>query len=103
MERDKFDAVIRNGGASLSEALHMLREKAEHVIAEQVEAMKERGEAVELGEDELRLLKAYRAFKCRSRPGSRFSWTTPDEAGIVIPESPCLIIDPRAAGTEVSG
>lgn len=95
MESEKFDRLITSAGRDLS-ALGPLIEKAEHFIAEQMEAMKERGEAVELSDDELRLVKAYQSFKARSPGGSVFSWQTPpSENEIVLPPIPSLLVDPR--------
>lgn len=95
MEADKFERLVENAGGELAAKFDMLREKAECFVHKQVEEMKQRGEAVELGEDELRLLKAYRAFKARSQPGAVFSWSTPVDSAIVVPSEPCLIVDPR--------
>jgi len=95
MESEKFPELIQAAGGSLAEKMNLMREKAEHFIAEHVEVMKEQGKAVELGEDELRLLTAYRAFKNRSPSGAVFSWKIPTPEGIVIPTEPCLIQDPR--------
>ena len=99
MESEKFPQLIREAGASLADKIGALTEHAEHFIAKQVEVMKERGDAVELGEDELRLLKAYRGFKARNPANAVFSWRTPDEPGIVLPEAPSLIVDPREVCT----
>lgn len=95
MQADQFERLINQEGSHLASQVKMLREKAEHLIAEHVEALKERGEAFELSEDESRLLMAYRAFKSRSPSGAVFSWKTPEENGIVLPISPSLIVDPR--------
>lgn len=98
MQNDKFPELIAAAGGNMADRLGAMREHAEHFIAKQVEAMKESGQAVELGDDELRLLKAYRAFKARSAPGTVFAWTTPNDGGIVLPpDLPSLLVDPREA------
>ena len=75
--------------------VHALKEHAEHAAFQAVNKLVEDGRAVELSDDEMDMIKAYRRFVARSRPGKRFKWTTPTEPSLVIPEAPSLIIDPR--------
>ena len=58
MNSDRCEQLVRHAGAKLSKELAAQFEKAEHLIAEEVESMKERGEVMVLGEDEERLLTA---------------------------------------------
>ena|SRR3990167_9845135 len=95
MQPEKYDQAIENVGSRLSDQLNILREKAEFLIAEEFEVAKERGDAVELGEDELRLLKAYRSFKARSPSNSVFLWRTPVEWSFAVPVEFSLLVDPR--------
>lgn len=66
-------------------------ELADEVVAGKVE----RGEAYELTDDEERMLRAYRGFCARSRPGETFKWRCPEASTIVLPAEPSLIVDPR--------
>ena len=95
MQAEKFDDLVENAGESLASRFGLLREKAEHMIAEQVEVMKEQGKAYELSDDEIRLLKAYRRFVARAAAGQVFSWYVPHEVGIVLPPDVSIIVDPR--------
>lgn len=99
MNQDKFPELISTAGDSLHKNLNVLREKAEHFIAEQLEVMKEEEKIVDLKDDELDMIKAYQAFKNRSKPGSIFHWTTPVINELVFPVNPTLIIDPREVST----
>lgn len=94
---EKFAEMTEAVGERLADQFNVLREKAEHFIAEEIESMKDRGDAIELTTDELAMIKAYRAFLDRSPVGSVFSWRQSfiDRPGIVVPQEPSLIIDPR--------
>lgn len=48
-------------------------------------------------EDEKAMLEAYRRFICRSEPGAVFSWRSPTDRTIVVPEVGSLIIHPNEA------
>lgn len=72
-----------------------LREHAEHFAKLTVEKMVDQGTAIELTDDEERMLKAYRGFRQRNASGV-FSWAMEDtKLAFVVPEAPNLIIDPR--------
>ena len=77
------------------EELGTLREHAEHFASQQVESMIERGDAIELSDDEIDMVKAYRRFDARSAPGSMFQWRTSPKESIVIPDEPSLLVHPR--------
>jgi hypothetical protein len=75
--------------------LSKLQEHAEHFACDAMERMVEQGDAIELTDDEGRLLKSYRQFVTRSKPGAVFSWRSLDDsAKIVTPEDPSFIVDP---------
>ena len=95
MNSEKFPTLERRATDSMTEKLNTLREHAEHFVAQQVEAMKASGEAMELSSDEERLLRAYRGFVTRSKPGAVFSWES-SKAGpqIVTPADVSIIRDP---------
>jgi len=95
MNVEKFQPLIENAGAELSSITKLFREKAEFLVAEQLEVMKEEGSVLEMSEDEIDLIKAYRRFKERSKPGSVFGWKSPIDSKIVIPNQVSLLVDPR--------
>ena len=97
---EKFEAMTEAAGGKLAEQFGMLREKAEFLIAEEMQVMKERGAVIDLGEDELAMLKSYRAFLARSKPGAVFSWRPSfTEPVFLLPSDPVLIRDPREVST----
>ena len=57
--------------------------------------MKASGEAMEWSADEERLLRAYRGFVTRTKPGTVFSWESPKATSqIVTPADVSIIRDP---------
>jgi hypothetical protein len=95
MESEKIEDVKSVVIEEMKQHLGTLREHAEHFANRAIASKIESGEAFELSEDEIRLLKSYRAFVLRSKPKSVFSWVTPDSNELVLPAEPCLIQDPR--------
>lgn len=97
---EKFAEMAEAAGGRFAEELNVLREKAEHFIAEEMQVMKERGDAVDLTPDELAMIKAYRNFVAKTPAGTAFpafSWRPSflDQPGIVFLQEPTLIVDPR--------
>ncbi len=80
---------------SLREQLGTLREHAEHFAVQAVDEMVDKGTAIELSDDEERMLRAYRAFRQRNSSGV-FSWQMPEDKSLIteLPE-PALLRDPR--------
>jgi hypothetical protein len=79
----------------LRDQLDTLREHAEHFAVEAVDEMIDKGTAIELTEDEERMLQAYRVFRQRNSEGV-FSWQMPVDKSLIteLPE-PALLRDPR--------
>lgn len=100
MNTEKFAELESKASESLVSRMQALREQADQVIHEQVETMKASGAALELSDDEERMLRAYKAFVRRTKPGAVFSWKTPVvPAAIVTPDDVSIILDPQ----DVSG
>jgi len=99
MTPEKLGCLESGIADRLKEQLGTLQEHAEHFAHRQVEKMIEEEQAIQLTEDEERLLKSYRAFVSRSIPGAVFSWKSPEEAKLVIPETRALLRDPREMST----
>lgn len=95
MQSEKFDDLRESISEDMKAHLGTLREHAEHFAAQQVERMLTEGSALELSEDEERMLRAYRSFCSRSAPCSIFSWRSPDNQQLVLPSAPSLLVDPR--------
>lgn len=91
--------LIQSDIAKSLEGLDILREYAKHfahrVIAKKIDT----GKVLELTEDEIRMIKAYRQFVARSQPGKKFKWLTSNEQNIVIPPDAAFFQDPRDVST----
>lgn len=86
---------LRSELCELLEDRGTMGEVAEHFAAQQVEKMVEDGDAIELSEDEIRMLKEYRRYRETNASGV-FSWQFSDEQPtFVVPDEPSLLIDPR--------
>lgn len=97
MQREGFEELQSLATIKLHEKFGLFKEHVEHLVNQSIEEKIDKEEAVVLSEDEERMLKEYRRFKCRSKPGDIFKWQTPEnDIKIVTPEEPSLILDPRA-------
>jgi hypothetical protein len=76
-----------------------LQEHAEHIVNQELIARADSGEILELSDDEIDLLKAYRQFVATHNPGSTFGWCTPPipKDTVVLPDQGVtgIIQDPR--------
>lgn len=96
MNSEKFERLQDSSAQQLAEKFKAMKEHAEHIVNQRIEAMKSTGEAYELSEDEERMIRAYRSFVTRMRPGAIFSWETPRRnLGIVTPADVSIIRDPQ--------
>lgn len=93
MQSDKLHDVERTVADSLMSELSTLREHAEHFAHQTMDAMVETGDAIELSEDEERLLRSYRQF-CEQNTTGVFSWQKPADEGLIIPTHD-MLVDPR--------
>jgi hypothetical protein len=97
MQQDKLDEVNELAVSALHKDFGVLKEHAEHFVNESLLKKVEEDEAMVLSEDEERMLREYRRFITRSKPGAIFKWqTSEDNTKLVLPEEPCLIQDPRS-------
>ena len=101
MNQEGFEKLEKSSATTLVDRFAALREQAEQVVAERVEALKATGDAIELSDEEIRMIRAYRRFVSRTKPGGVFSWRSRDatENKIVTPGDVSIILDPQ----EVSG
>jgi hypothetical protein len=84
MQRETLDELREDclGNVSGLFAETLLRQKLDNLVEEE--------KAIELTDDEMRMLKAY-----RSSTKEIFSWRRPKPEGIVLPTEPTLLVDPR--------
>ena len=60
-----------------------------------------RGNPIELSEDEIRMVQAYRRFVATHAPGDAFGWQSPiDDHSIILATAPQLLADPREVTIE---
>lgn len=70
--------------------------EARHAITTELEAMKSKDQILMLSNEEERMLRAFRAFRLRCKPGGVFKWQThPENEGVVLAEEIGLIADPQ--------
>lgn len=97
-ERLKESAVEsierRSMSSAMKDAIRKLEAKA--IVDETVQAMKERGEAFELTEEEEKMLVAFRRFKLRMRKdGEVFTWQSRKPEGVQIVQDTAEIVHPN--------
>jgi hypothetical protein len=99
MESQKFEQLENNLSAELERRATSLERKleAQKLAALEVERMKAAGEAHEITDEEIRMIRSLRRFKATCKPGDVFKWQTRPVEGIVItPENaPAMIVDPQ--------
>lgn len=70
--------------------------EARRAIATELGAMKSKDQILMLSNEEERMLRAFRAFRLRCKPGAVFKWQThPENDGVVLAEETGLIADPQ--------
>lgn len=92
MNRDGIERLTEDVAHGMAGLLHS--EAAELFADQAVSQMVDDGMAIELTDDEERLLKAYRQFRC-SNNGGVFKWRVESERQLIVPTTPVLIQDPR--------
>jgi hypothetical protein len=97
MEGTKFEQLESNLSAEIERRATTLERKLEAQIlaAREVERMKAEGEAHEISDEEVRMIRALRRFKARCKPGGVFKWQTRPIEGVTIHEDTSLIQDPQ--------
>jgi hypothetical protein len=91
------EETLKRLTSRLDNKMRVLKEHAEHAVESELEIRKNQGEYFVLSEDEIDMLKAYRAFRTKKKPGSVFSWRTlpANKAEIIVPTEPVLVQHPQ--------
>jgi hypothetical protein len=99
MNSEKFSDLEVTSAAALEKFATTLDRKLEarEVVRQTMEDLKRAGEALELSDEEIRLLQELRKFKASCKPGAVFKWQTqPSQpGGVIIGEDTALIEDPQ--------
>lgn len=69
--------------------------EAQKVIHSEIEAMRAEDKILALTEEEERMLRAFRGFKARTKPGGVFKWQTRKGDTVVAAPETALIADPQ--------
>jgi len=84
----------RSMSAAMKDAIRKLEAKA--IVDETVQAMKDRGEAFELTDEEEKMLLAFRRFKLRMRKdGEVFTWQSRKPEGVQVVSETAEIVHPN--------
>lgn len=84
------------GLESLFKREMMLQLGAKEAVMREIEAMRSEDKILELTDEEERMLRSFRAFRLRCKPGGVFKWQTrPEAAPLIESESTGLIQDPQ--------
>jgi hypothetical protein len=90
MQEQKIDELEERSSQRLEELQQAITRKleAQSVIHSEIEAMRREDKILALTEEEERMLRAFRGFKARTKPGGVFKWQTrPDEAVVLAPDT----------------
>ena len=98
MQENKFNELTQRAAAA--EKLDALRHmEATSRVSRVIEEMKAEGKAIELSEEEERMLRSFRRFKLRMRKdGEVFKWQTRRPEGIQSAPETAFILDPQEVG-----
>jgi hypothetical protein len=105
MQSEKFneleDRSVREMAcaARAAELMDIVRQlEVRTTVCDQIEAMKAEGKALELSDEEIKLLKAFRRFKLRMRRDQEiFQWIADRPAGVEVAAETAEIISPAEA------
>ncbi len=97
MQSEKYDEL--ESRASLSNELDAIKKlEARARVHQEIELMKTEGKALELSDEEERMLHSFRRFKLRMRKhGEVFTWQTRRVEGVQLVEDTAEIIHPNEA------
>jgi len=90
MQRETFSELRERSLKTLEKYGVPSFDKLKPFIEDEINTLVEEEKAIELTDDEMRMLKAY-----RSSTKEAFSWRRPEPEGIVLPVEPTLLVDPR--------
>lgn len=100
MDARKFTELEERASAKAEFGDAVRRLEAGEHVRDVIEQMKQEGKALELSDEELRMLRSFRAFKVRTRKdGEVFKWQTRRPEGIQPAPERVFITDPQ----DVSG
>jgi len=94
MQLEKFDE-LENRASRIGEldAIKMLEARAR--VHQEIQSMKAEGKALELSDEEERMLHSFRRFKLRMRKhGEVFTWQTRKPEGVQLVEETAEILHP---------
>ncbi len=94
MERAKFEELEdRASNIGQLDAIKMLEARAR--VHQEIESMKAEGKALELSDEEERMLHSFRRFKLRMRKhGEVFTWQTRKPEGVQLVKETANILHP---------
>lgn len=83
--------------AALCDSVDVVKKlEAKSRVHGELEAMKAEGKAIELSDEEVKLLQSFRRFRLRMRKTSEmFTWQTRKPEGVVLVEETALIVSPE--------
>ena len=95
MQEERF-RQLENRASKLFPKDKLNRLEAETLVHDEIERMKDQGEAFVISEEEEKMLVAFRAFKLRMRHHVEFfRWKTQIEKGVVLAKTSGLIVHPQ--------
>ncbi|HXI92979.1 MAG TPA: hypothetical protein VNO24_23485 [Blastocatellia bacterium] len=94
MQMEKYEELENR--ASLSSELDVIKKhEARARIHQEIERMRQSGEALTLTDEEIRLLESFRRFKLRMRKdGEVFTWQTRRPEGVQVVQETANILHP---------
>lgn len=100
MQNHRIDELADRSADRLAEDDHGSslepRRQAKERIWHELDAMRAEDKILVLTDEEERLLRSFRRFRCGGKPGAVFKWQTHPEAGaIAVPADPVLVQDPQ--------
>jgi hypothetical protein len=97
MEDRKFEQLAEQSAKALEERETFFSRKLEarRIVELEIEAMKKAGEAHEISEEEIRMVRSFRRFKVTCKAGDIFKWQTRPIDGVSIHVDTSLVKDPQ--------
>lgn len=96
MQEQRYEELETRAAAELEADERTLAAKlqASKVIHNELESMRQEDKILLLSEEEERMIRAFRGFKVRTKPGGVFQWQTRPDAAVVAGQL-SLIQDPQ--------
>lgn len=95
MQEQKIEELEQRSSEALEREQSALMRKleAQKIIHSEIEAMRAEGKVQSLTEEEERMLRSFRGFKARTKPGGVFKWQTRPDAEVVEAPEVTLVTD----------